>query len=194
MYEQDNNESGKFIEEKTQTKNKNDKNNRKKEEKLSQDAVDSQNKQAEESIIVKQTDERLLSNTGSELVPANTGSEIEMYVEKGEEPVIRDQEYIIGETHQTIAKVGEVMTTLADTLQDGSRASEFEAFASLARTMNDSIKNLSEFHFKVADRENMRDTIQQPTTVNNNLILSGSEMLDKVIEMKEQLNKKEQEE
>jgi len=143
----------------------------------------------EENFIEKPDKKEHKTKEGKELVASETGSEVAVFTEKTPEPVIRDQEYIIGETHLNISKISEVLGVLGDTLQDGSRASEFEAFGNVSKALTDNLKFLSDFHFKIKDQERMQEEIAPPQNVTNNLVLSGADMLDKILELKEQANK-----
>lgn len=118
------------------------------------------------------------------LIQSNSENREVQKTEKKKE-VIEDQKFIQNEFYNQIAKIGNVMTLLENGLKENSRASQFEAFSNLARTMNETLGKLTETNFKIADKEAFMEPEEQPKQTNQTLILNGNDVLDKLFELKQ---------
>ena len=98
--------------------------------------------------------------------------------------VFEEQEYIKKKLHASADMIEDVMGILKDDLRQGSKASQFEAFASLARTLNNSVNELSAYETKIKNEERF---LNPDSEINNNtntfngdvtINMSGKDMLD----------------
>jgi len=102
--------------------------------------------------------------------------------------VFDEQDYVKNKLHDTIDMMAEVMGTLKKDLRQGSKASEYEAFSSLGKTVVSAINELRTYdtvvkHEENYDQNSMGDTAQTANNITINM--NGADMLDKILEYRD---------
>lgn len=140
----------------------------------------------DEDIIVESSNRSLSEiRENKELIP----------IDESKENLIADQEYILKELKVDIELIGDVTETLSSSLVQGSRASEFEAFASLMKERREHLKEYKEVNMELAKLEN---DIKSGTTntsqniTNNTLVLNGNEAFDMILAARDGLDPKKE--
>lgn len=113
-------------------------------------------------------------------------------IEKSKSIEFEDKKYIKNELCTLISNTMEVMDILKEDLRQGTKASSFEAYAKLSGAVKDQIQELRELNKNIADIKlserridlrNENPDIQQ--TITNNVIMTGSEMMDILLNVRE---------
>ncbi len=113
-------------------------------------------------------------------------------VQKKEGEVIHDQEYIKQELKVDIELLGDVTETLRMDLKQGSKATEFLAFASLMKERREHLREYKDINKDIAEIERgfTGDTPGNGNTTitNNTVVLSGNEAFDMILAARDKQN------
>ena len=108
------------------------------------------------------------------------------------ENVIEDQAYIKQEIKIGVEMLGDVAETLRGDLKQGSRASSFEAFASIMKERREYINSLEQVNSNVYDRNNANTNPSDGSSIgsitNNNLVMTSDDMLELILTAKNGLD------
>jgi len=112
---------------------------------------------------------------------------------ENKDELIKDQEYIQTELKVDIELLGDVTETLRSDLKQGSRASQFEAFANLMKERREHLKDYKDINIEIAKLENDsgQDESHGGTVTNNTVIFTGNEAFDMIIAARDGLDKNE---
>lgn len=114
-------------------------------------------------------------------------------IESSKKPdlTLQDQQFMQNELYKMIADISTVTEVLKNDLKQGSRASSYEAYAKLVNSGRELISELRELNKTIVDINIAQRTPQQQfNTVNNVVVMTGDQMLDKILEArsKSQIN------
>lgn len=96
---------------------------------------------------------------------------------------IEDQTYIQQELRIGVELLGDVAETLRVGINQGSKASSFDAFANLMKERREHIKELKDTNLELRKLKNPENTPNSPATgsfTQNNLVMTGTDALDMI--------------
>lgn len=96
---------------------------------------------------------------------------------------IEDQTYIQQELRIGVELLGDVAETLRVGINQGSKASSFDAFANLMKERREHIKELKDTNLELRKLKNPENTPNSPVTgsfTQNNLVMTGTDALDMI--------------
>jgi len=101
--------------------------------------------------------------------------------------VFDEQDYVKNKLHDTIDMLSEVMGTLKKDLRQGSKASEYESFSSLGKTVVSAINELRTYDTVVKHEENYDQNSMNETAQTSNITINmnGADMLDRILEYRD---------
>ncbi len=119
-------------------------------------------------------------------VVAETKPNLPAVVEE-KKTVFDEQDYVKNKLHDTIDMMSEVMGTLKKDLRQGSKASEFEAFSSLGKTVVSAINELRTYDTVVKHEENYDQNAMGETAQTSNITINmnGADMLDRILQYRD---------
>lgn len=107
---------------------------------------------------------------------------VKQEIMKSDDDLIEDQTYIQTELKIGVELLGDVAETLRSGLNQGSKASQFDSFASIMREKREYLRDLKDTNVKIREMKNPSNLPQLAggNITQNNLVMTGTDALDMI--------------